>query len=160
LALAFIAFNLRICGEAQANHAHGLIVEDGIHGRVEPVILRRDADPAIFAIILGVIDLDQHGVPVELIPYPKRDAVFFTVRLVFLRVELDFHHNYCTYDKCSSQTGCTAVPERHVRGRSEGDFKIQTCLNLNRMVGIAAGMTVDSMQDAALEENNEDGAMA
>jgi hypothetical protein len=38
--------------------------------------------------------------------------------------------------------------------------KIQTCLNLNRMVGIAAGMTVDSMQDAALEENNEDGAMA
>jgi hypothetical protein len=38
--------------------------------------------------------------------------------------------------------------------------KIQTCLNLNCMVGIAAGMTVDSMQDAALEENNEEGAMA
>lgn len=89
LLLLLIALNLGIGRGTQTDDAHRVFVPDGVDRHVKAISFGRDADPALLVRLACVIEGDLHRVPVELARQIQRDTVSPTVRLVFLRVELE-----------------------------------------------------------------------
>ena len=102
--LLLIALSLCVGRGTQTDDAHRVLVLDGVDRHVKTVAYRRDADPALLIRVAGVVYGDLHRVPVEFAREIERDAVLLTVRLVFLRVELELHNIYCTYKNSKGQS--------------------------------------------------------
>lgn len=116
LLLLLIALNLGIGRGRQTDDAHRVFVPDGVDRHVKAISFGRDADPALLVRLACVIEGDLHRVPVELARQIQRDTVSPTVRLVFLRVELEIHAIYCTYKKWRGQRDA----RRQVTSRRSG----------------------------------------
>jgi hypothetical protein len=125
--LLLIALNLCVGRGTQTDDAHRVFVLHGIDRHVKTVAFRRDADPALLVRVAGIVYGDLHRVPVELAREIEREAVLLTVRLVFLRVELEFHNIYCTYNNSKGQSRmflCVGTPRcnRERTAPSRGDI--------------------------------------